>query len=83
MKKLIAQHPLGAFFSMAFLFSSLAVSPLLLSPGLPVEPFQMLGAAAGPALAAILVTAAVEGRPGLATFFKRYVQWRAGLGWWL
>ena len=83
MKNSIAQFPLVSFFVMAFLFSWIAVSPLILDPSLPVEPFQMLGAFAGPTLAAVIIIAIMDGRNGLRDFFKRYIQWRARLGWWL
>ena len=83
MKNLISRFPLAAFFVMAFLFSWIAVTPLILNRSLPVEPFQMLGALAGPTLSAIIVTAILEGRKGLGSFFKRYLQWRAGFVWWL
>lgn len=83
MKKLVSQNPLPSFFVMAFLFSWIAVTPLLLNKSLPVEPFQMLGAFAGPTLSAVIVIAAQDGSVGLKTFFKRYIQWRAGLFWWL
>lgn len=83
MKNLIRNYPLASFFVMALLFSWTAVLPLILNPALPVEPFQILGALAGPTLAAVLVIAATEGRAGLGAFFRRYLQWRAGIGWWL
>jgi membrane protease YdiL (CAAX protease family) len=82
MKNTITRFPLVSFFIMAFLFSWIAVTPLILNPELPVEPFQILGALAGPTLSAIIVTALLDGRNGLRDFFKRYIQWRAGLGWW-
>ena len=68
---------------MAFLFSWIAVTPLILNHALPIEPFQILGAFAGPTLSAVIVVAVIDGRPGLGTFFKRYLQWRAGSLWWL
>jgi membrane protease YdiL (CAAX protease family) len=80
---MISKYPLVSFFIMAFLFSWIAVSPLILNPDLPVEPFQILGALAGPTLSAIIVIAVLDGRKGLGAFFKRYVQWRAGVVWWL
>ena len=83
MKHAISKHPLLAFFAMAFLFSWMAVLPLLLNHALPIEPFQILGALAGPTLAAVIVIAVTTGKAGLGTFFKRYVQWRAGIIWWL
>jgi len=79
----IARYPLIAFFVMALLFSWIAVTPLLLNPSLPVEPFQVLGALVGPTLSAIIVIVAVEGRTGLRPFLKRYLQWRAGIVWWV
>ena len=83
MKNTISKYPLIAFFIMAFLFSWIGVLPLLLNPALPVEPFQILGAFAGPTLSALIITAVLEGRKGIAVFFKRYIQWRVGLVWWL
>ena len=83
MKRAISRYPLAAFFVMAFLFSWIAVSPLILNDTLPVEPFQILGALAGPTLSAIIVTAILDGRQGIRVFLKRYLQWRAGFVWWL
>lgn len=83
MKNIIAKYPLISFFVMALLFSWIAVTPLILNPALPVEPFQILGAFAGPTLSAVIVIAVTEGRGGLGSFFKRYLQWRAGFVWWL
>ena len=83
MKSAISRFPLASFFAIAFLFSWIAVSPLIFNPTLPVEPFQILGALTGPTLSAIIVTAILEGRKGIGNFFKRYIQWRAGFGWWL
>jgi CAAX protease family protein len=83
MKAVITRYPLTAFFVMAFLFSWIAIVPLLINPTFPIEIFQILGALAGPTLSAVIVIALVEGRTGLGKFFKRYIQWRAGIGWWL
>lgn len=83
MKKIISTYPLISFFVMAIAFTWIAVIPLVLNPTLPVEPFMILGALAGPTLAAVIVIANTEGRAGLAAFFKRYLQWKAGIGWWL
>lgn len=83
MKNIISRFPILAFFVTAFLFSWIAVTPLILNRSLPVEPFQILGALVGPTLSAIIVTAILEGRKGLSSFFKRYLQWRSGIVWWL
>jgi membrane protease YdiL (CAAX protease family) len=45
-------------------------------------PTHLLGLA-GPALAAVVVTALAGGRPGLADLWQRAVRWRVGLRWWL
>ena len=39
MKRAISKHPLLSFFVMAFLFSWMAVLPLLLNHALPSEPW--------------------------------------------
>lgn len=83
MKRTLSRYPLTAFFAMAFLFSWTSVLPLILNPELPVEPFQILGAFAGPTLSAIILTKLLEGRNGIRLFFKRYTQWRVGAVWWL
>jgi membrane protease YdiL (CAAX protease family) len=83
MKNTISKYPLISFFVMAIVLSWIAVAPLLLSPTLPKEPFMILGALAGPTLSAVIVIAVIEGKAGLGTFFKRYIQWRAGIVWWL
>jgi membrane protease YdiL (CAAX protease family) len=80
---LISRFPLASFFVMAFLFSWIAVTPLLLDRSLPIEPFQVLGALAGPTVSALIVTGVIEGGAGLRAFLKRYAQWRAGVIWWL
>jgi len=83
MTKIISTYPLISFFVMAIAFTWIAVIPLLLNPTLPVEPFMILGALAGPTLSAVIVVAAREGKAGLVAFFKRYFEWRATLVWWL
>jgi hypothetical protein len=83
MKSAISKHPLLSFFLLAFILSWIVVLPPILDPSLAPEPFQALGALAGPTLAALIVMAAAEGRHAFRPFFARYVQWRAGIGWWL
>jgi len=88
-RNILARHPLASYFGMAFAFAWIAVLPLLLSRAgiiaaeLPVEPFQIAGALAGPTLAALIVTAATSGKSGVRQLLRRYVQWRAGLQWYL
>ena len=83
MRALIVRRPVGSFFLFAFLLSWIAVLPVVLNPSLPPEPFQILGGLAGPTLSALLVLAATEGSGSIRQFFRRYLQWHEGVGWWL
>jgi membrane protease YdiL (CAAX protease family) len=76
------RHPLGAFFAIAFattwayeivVFGLLGAETILLS----------IPATFGPALAAVLVTHAVEGNQGLKAFGRRLVLWRVNVRWYL
>lgn len=82
-KSAISKHPLLSFFLLAFILSWIAVIPLMLNPSLSPEPFQIIGAFVGPTLSALVVMAVSEGRHTLRPFFARYIQWRAGILWWL
>jgi membrane protease YdiL (CAAX protease family) len=83
MRSLLTRRPIEAFFVLAFALSWLAVLPVLLNPGLPPEPFEMLGALMGPTLSAFVVLGATEGWSGLRLFLRRYIQWREGFLWWM
>ena len=37
----------------------------------------------GPTLSALLMTAILEGKPGIGRLLRRYVIWRVGLRWYL
>ena len=81
MKSAISRFPLASFFAIAFLFSWIAVSPLILNHELPIQPFQIAGAY-GPFLAAFIVTAAM-GRENVNALLRRMTNFRFGLGWYL
>jgi membrane protease YdiL (CAAX protease family) len=75
-------HPLGAFFVIAFattwayeivVFGLLGAETIMWS----------IPATFGPAIAAVWVTHAVEGKPGLRSFLRRLVLWRVHLRWYL
>jgi CAAX protease family protein len=66
--RLIRRHPLVAFFAIAFALTWAA---------LPWNSFM----AAGPMLAAIIVTAVADGRPGLRRLRKRVFHWRVAWQW--
>ena len=88
----IARHPLAAYVALAFSGTWLLVVPLALARGeygLGLLPFTVpggvdfllvqLSAYTGPLLAAVLVTAAAEGRAGLHLLRRRLARWRVGV----
>ncbi|MEV6873027.1 type II CAAX endopeptidase family protein [Amycolatopsis sp. NPDC051128] len=93
---LIARSPLVSFFTLAFALSWIAWTPYVLGKtGLGVEPdfdfpkilgtTQLLGvlpgAYLGPILAAFIVTAAAQGRPGLRRWAGRLLKWNVNWRW--
>ena len=87
-KTLIKQHPLVAFFVLAYLGSWIGWSPWWLSAtGVGLLPYELpftavaginqVGLFAGPFAAALLVTRIVGGKQGLKKFTDRILQWRA------
>ena len=75
----IAAHPVTAFLLLAVPLAWLAQCLAILflgdvTPGLLVELLILLGAA-------VLVTAAAEGRAGVRRLFSGVVRWRVGAGW--
>jgi uncharacterized protein len=85
----IRRHPLAAYFLMAFAFTWIVAAPFVLSRSgiiavtIPVTLVQIFGALAGPTLAALIVTAAIDGRTGIRQLLRRCVQWRAGIVWYV
>lgn len=86
---LIRRYPAASFFIMAFLFSWAVVLPLILarsgilSVELPVEPFQIAGAFAGPTLAALIVTGISGNFSNIRKLLGRCIQWRVGFIWYV
>ena len=94
LRRLISDHPLVAYFVIAFAGTWLCEVPLLLAKnGFGLLPFTisdigftLLGGLAtlcGPTLAALTVTAATSGKVGVGKFLRRFVQWRVGIPWYL
>jgi membrane protease YdiL (CAAX protease family) len=73
----VKRHPLIAFFALAYAITWALVPLVSISFAFPV-----LGLF-GPALAAIAVTAIVEGSSGVKALLGRAVQWRAGWPWYV
>ena len=93
---LIARHPLAAYVTLAFAGTWPLLVPLALGRGehglglLPIAVptgvdflLAMVSAYSGPLLAAILVTAATDGRRGVRQFLAGIGRWRVGAGWYL
>jgi membrane protease YdiL (CAAX protease family) len=78
-KDRMAAHPVAAFLILAIPLAWLALVLAIVllqdvTPGLLVELLVLLGAA-------VLVTAAADGRAGVRRLFSGVVRWRVGAGW--
>lgn len=86
MRELACRHPVAAYVLLAYAVSWAWWVPLALS-GATTRPGQgwptHVPGLLGPAVAAVVVTALVDGRPGLADLWGRIVRWRVGRRWWL
>jgi uncharacterized protein len=94
MKSYLTRHPISAYFTLAFAGTWLFLAPIVLSQNglgwldftVPFGVFALLFILAtymGPTLAAVVVTAVLEGKAGVRKFLRRYVQWRVGVRWYL
>jgi membrane protease YdiL (CAAX protease family) len=95
LKQMVIDHPLVAFFALAFLGGWLVLLPTVLFESgfglIPIDipaPAVMLSfipaAMAGPALGAFVVTRMVEGKEGTRQLLRRRVlRWRVGVHWYL
>ena len=91
----IRSSPLGVFFILTYAISWLFILPWSVSEspaGLGLLPYTLpdtfgivmfVLAPLGPALAAVLVTAVIEGRAGVRRLLGRIKRWRVGLHWYM
>jgi membrane protease YdiL (CAAX protease family) len=82
---LVRRHPLLIYFTIAFAFSW-TIGALLIadrSGAISVPRWLHYVSAFGPAVSALLVTAMLEGRPGLLDLWRRITRVGVGLRWWL
>jgi membrane protease YdiL (CAAX protease family) len=85
------RHPLVAYFAIAFAGTWALTIPLALSTGFNLFPMPdivflllfIFSIYTGPFLGALIVTRATEGGAGVRRLFKRTVQWRVGVRWYL
>jgi membrane protease YdiL (CAAX protease family) len=79
------KHPVVSFFILAFAFTwAHWVPQALVSRGVSAvraPDFMVIVAGYGPALAALIVTASLYGRPGLRALAGRLFHWRVGVQW--
>lgn len=87
-RSFLQRHALVCYFVMAYGFSWIAWIPFVLSQDgfglLPFHPGQaalLPGAFLGPCLSGFLMTAALEGKPGVARLLRRIIQWRVSWYW--
>ncbi|WP_320064380.1 CPBP family intramembrane glutamic endopeptidase [Micromonospora sp. RTGN7] len=96
-RRLVHRRPLTTFFALAYGLSWVAWIPYILSDSglgwisLPIPEVlgttqligMLPGAYLGPVTAALLVTAAADGRAGLRHWSRRLVRWQVGWRWYL
>lgn len=92
-RRLAAGHPLASYFGLTFALSWGLVLPMTFSRNLGVGllPYDLpdalglalylLASFVGPTVAALTVSALIEGRAGVMALLRRTVQWRVGLRW--
>lgn len=95
LKGALARHPIISYFVLAFAGTWLTIAPVVFSRSgafsvLPYSvPFAVfailfiLSGLTGPTLAAFIMTAVTEGRPGVGRLLRRYILWRVGPQWYL
>jgi membrane protease YdiL (CAAX protease family) len=95
LKRLIADHPLSAYFVLAFGLMWLFAVPLAFSrnQGSGLLPYDLsntmgnvlflLTTFSGPTVATLIVTRVIEGRTGVLRLLKRFVQWRVKPRWYI
>jgi membrane protease YdiL (CAAX protease family) len=77
LSSIVRRAPLASFLALTFAFSW-SIWPLYAMSMIPVPIF-----AAGPFVAALIVTALTIGRTGVTDLFRRMLRWRVGPGWYV
>ncbi|MFN8440295.1 MAG: type II CAAX endopeptidase family protein [Caldilineaceae bacterium] len=91
-RRMLVSYPLVSYFVLAFVGTWLFIAPMVLGQdGLGFLPYHVpfglyavlfiASSFTGPTLAAVAVTAALQGQDGVKQFFRRYGQWRIGWIW--
>lgn len=85
----LKRHPVVSYYVLALVISYTALALLMLTRGLPTTQAQMDAVLIvaipffliGPVTSGLLMTAIVDGRPGLQDLGARLRKWRLGAGW--
>ncbi|GAA2285252.1 hypothetical protein GCM10009853_045160 [Glycomyces scopariae] len=80
--RFVGSRPLSSFVVLSFA-PSFAYVLGCIALGLPLVPWMFAAPFVGPFLAAFLVTAATDGRPGVRALVADLVRWRVGARWYL
>lgn len=95
LRRLVAQHPIGAFLVMIYTFTWTVFPPVVLqgwglrdlpidlSEGLAFNALVSIATIFGVALPAFLMTAARGGKRGVRDLISRSLRWRVGVRWYL
>jgi membrane protease YdiL (CAAX protease family) len=81
-RSVVVRHPVASMLIAMFTISYALLIPPALA-GLPLEPFLLGVIFLGQLLPAVLVTAAIGGRPGVRELFRRVFRWRVRPVWYL
>jgi membrane protease YdiL (CAAX protease family) len=86
LKAFVKRNPLISMYALLFLLGwPVQILDALASHGLALKPPASLNIATGltPAIAAIIVTAVLAGRPGVKDLFRRFLIWSVGVQWYI
>lgn len=84
LSQVLRRHPLLCYFLLAFGLTWACELPATILWHV-ADPYHWLAPALflGPALSALLMTAILEGKPGVGRLLRGYMLWRVGLRWYL
>lgn len=79
----LRRYPLLSYFVIAYGFTWIYVLVFLVWLNVPLTGLTNIPVILGPSVAGVTMTYVMEGRPGVAHFFRRFVLWRVNIIWYL